>query len=148
MSDIFVSAIAYLARRDHSELELKEKLLNKGYAVPDVEEVLEHCKSRGFQSDRRFVESMLRSKMNQGYGPLRITQWLSLQGIPRAMMEEVFLDEDPDWVALALRVWEKKYKRQTDVSLLARQKQKQFLLYRGFSSETIRDVFERLNINR
>ena len=145
MSDIFTSAVSYLARREHSEVELKEKLLSKGYAASAVDDVLEQCKARGLQSDKRFVESMFRHKMNQGYGPVRISQMLSTVGISRFMFDEILMEQNPDWVAQALRVWEKKYKKQADASFTARQKQKQFLLYRGFSSETIRDVFEILN---
>ena len=145
MSDVFVSAVGYLARREHSEAELKEKLQRKGYAPEAIEETLEQCKARGLQSDSRYVESMSRYKINQGYGPVRITQMLSMAGISRAMTEDILTEQNPDWTAHALRVWDKKYKKLMDVSSLARQKQKQFLLYRGFSNETIRDVFEILN---
>ena len=40
--------IDYLSRRDHSEFELRNKLLHKGFVDAEIDEALEKVKAKGF----------------------------------------------------------------------------------------------------
>lgn len=61
-----------LARREHSQLELTQKLTQKGFQERDIELLLEEFVQLGWQSDQRFAESYSRSRVHKGFGPVRI----------------------------------------------------------------------------
>ena len=142
MSEAYVSAVAMLARREHSAAELVHKLTLKGYLVDEIEQVLAECQRLELQSDARFAESVCRARIRQGYGPERIRQELKNKHIDCELVDHVLMVEHDNWVSYAIDVWRKKYKQHGDVSYLDMQKQKQFLRYRGFSMHTISLVFE------
>lgn len=145
MSKVYVSAVAMLARREHGAAELVQKLLQKGYEPAEVEEALIECQRLNLQSDLRFAENVCRARIRQGYGPERVRNELQMKQIDRELIEQVLAMEDEQWLTYALEVWRKKYKQQSDYSYADVQKQKQFLLYRGFSMQTIAMVFEQIN---
>ena len=132
-----------LARREHGAHELANKLATKGYPESDIQDVLLTCQSLGLQSDSRFVDNLCRTRIRQGYGPLRIRQELQHLQIDA----ELVLEQD-NWLAHASAVWKKKYKEfkePKELSFAESQKQKQFLHYRGFSTDTITMLFNAKN---
>lgn len=133
-------AIRLLARREHGFAELTDKLAQRGYLREDIIEVVTKCQQQGLQSDARFSESLVRTRVNQGYGPVRIRQELQSKQISRALIDEALRSEQDHWISHATQVWIKKYKPSGDESFREKQKQKQFLLYRGFSPDTIARV--------
>lgn len=55
-------AISLLARREHSQSELRTKLLQRGYFMEDVEQAIQWANSHQFQSDERFKLSLFRRR--------------------------------------------------------------------------------------
>jgi regulatory protein len=55
-------AVALLARREHSQTELRAKLLQRGYEPTEVEQAIEWATSHQFQSDERFKLSLFRRR--------------------------------------------------------------------------------------
>ena len=141
MSDALVGAVRLLARREHGAHELATKLAQKGHVEMDIQEALVECKRLGLQSDDRFVECLCRARIRQGYGPLRIRRELQSLQVDAAIIDVALREEQDNWLSYAIGVWKKKYKEQDDISFIDVQKQKQFLLYRGFSTDTIAMVF-------
>lgn len=133
-------AVRLLARREHSLAELTEKLVQKGHDDAEIQEALATCQQQGLQSDARYADSLCRTRMRQGYGPMRIRQELKAKCIAQEHIEEALSIEPHDWLDHAMTVWNKKYARSGDISFVEKQKQRQFLLYRGFSMETITTV--------
>lgn len=142
MSNAFVGAVRLLARREHGAHELKSKLQKKGYPDNEVQEALKECQRLDLQSDARFVENICRARIRQGYGPIRIRQELFQLKIDDELINEILRDEQDNWLSYAIEVWKKKYKHQGELSYLVVQKQKQFLLYRGFSTDIINTMFK------
>lgn len=142
MTKTFVSAVRLLTRREHGAHELAQKLLQKKHPEVEIQDAISECQRLGFQSDRRFVESLCRTRIRQGYGPARIRQDLQNVRIDRDLMEQALDAEHDNWLQYARDAWMKKYGHQEESSFLAIQKQKQFLLYRGFSMDTINRVFK------
>lgn len=142
MNKAYVSAVAMLARREHGAFELAQKLLQKGYVQDEINAVIAECQRLGLQNDERFATTLCSARIRQGYGPRRIRQDLQQVKIDSALIEQTLNDERDNWMMYARKVWEKKYKLQKDTSFKALQKQKQFLLYRGFSSNTISMLFQ------
>lgn len=141
MTKVFSAAVALLARREHGALELAEKLIKKNYADDEVQIAIKTCQDLDLQSDQRYVEMMLRVRIQQGYGPERIRRELQLKKIDRELYEHLLEMNAVDWLICAKQVLRKKYKSSHPQSWLIQQKQKQFLLYRGFAMYTIAQVF-------
>ncbi len=141
MNEAYASAVRLLTRREHGALELANKLATKGYSNTDVQDALLDCQRLGLQSDSRFVENVCRTRIRQGYGPQRIRQELQSLQIDVELIDAQLQQEQDNWLVHAIGVWKKKYKEQSELSYLALQKQKKFLLYRGFSTDTIAKVF-------
>ncbi len=141
MSKTYVCAVRLLARREHGAHELVQKLTQKGHPDVDIQDAIAECQRLGLQSDARFVDNICRARIRQGYGPLRIRLELQNKQIDRDLIHQALAQEDEHWLAHANDVRLKKYKEQDDCSFDAIQKQKQFLLYRGFSTDTINIVF-------
>lgn len=138
-------ALRCLARREHGAHELIHKLIQKGHAEVVAREVLAECQRLNLQSDHRFVEMITRTRIGQGYGPLRIRRELQWLQIDKALIETVGQQEEHDWLSHARKAWEKKYGKPCASSRATLQKQKQFLLYRGFPMETINLLLDVIN---
>lgn len=141
MSKAFECAVRLLSRREHGAYELANKLAQKGYADADIQDVLSECQRLDLQNDARFVDSLLRARIRQGYGPLRIRRDLQSAQIDRDLIDAALQEEADNWLQYATQVWKKKFKDQQELSYPAMQKQKQFLLYRGFSTDIITMMF-------
>jgi len=144
MTKAFVSAVRLLARREHGAHELAQKLLQKKHPEHEIQDAIDECQRLDLQSDARFVENLCRARIRQGHGPARIRQDLQNVQIDRDLIDQVLDEERDNWVSYARDVWTKKYGEQDDRSFTATQKQKQFLLYRGFSVDTINMVFREM----
>ena len=135
-----------LVRREHGAHELASKLQQKGFIAEDVQEAIAECQRLGLQSDLRFVDNVSRARIRQGYGPTRIRQELLTLHIERELIEDRLQQEQDSWLSYALAAWEKKFKEHEQHSFAMQQKQKQFLLYRGFTTDTIAQVFKELRV--
>jgi regulatory protein len=149
LEEVYAAAVALLARREHGAKELADKLKQKGYAESDVCVVLLQCQRLELQSDQRYAGALIRTRVRQGYGPERIRYELQQKYIERDVIAAVMAEESIDWVGCASMVLRKKYKYSgsVDLSLYTireRQKQKQFLHYRGFSHDIIAHIFDQM----
>ncbi|KGP63681.1 recombinase RecX [Legionella norrlandica] len=144
MTKAFDSALRLLSRRDHSAMELCNKLKQKGFSSKDVQDVLEECQRLGYQNDSRFAESYIRSRIHQGYGPLKITQELKNKGLAPDLIQSALQQEKNNWFDYALQAWQKKFKGQDELSFSEIQKQQRFLLYRGFDRDIVSKVFKEI----
>ncbi len=144
MSSVFESAMRLLARREHGARELTNKLVLKGFSREDVQEALIECQRLGLQSDVRFIENLSRARIRQGYGPLRIRRELQHLQVDIELVDDALRQEQDNWLSYAMSAWEKKYKKEEALSYASLQKQKQFLLYRGFTTDTIAMIFNNL----
>ena len=143
MNDVkaaYERALRLLARREHGAHELCSKLIRKGFSKASAQDALHQCQCQGYQSDLRFAESICRTRMAQGYGPLRIKQELNYLRIEESVVESALTAVAPLWEEHVYKVWSKKFPQATN-DALAIQKQKKFLLYRGFSHEIIKKIF-------
>ncbi len=130
-------AMDYLARREHSRDELCRKMGKAGFDPNVTLDAIEQLQKDGLQSERRFVEAFVRSRISQGKGPMRIRADLSQRGIHDSMIQE-FLDElEQDWFALARETRQKKYGGSQPVEFKEKARQMRFLQYRGFEPDQI-----------
>ena len=139
--EVFNCAQALLARREHSQLELKQKLLKKDFDEQVINEVLHKLIELGYQSDERYTSVCLRSRANKGYGPNYIRNYLNQRGISIILINESFYDCQVDWFECIERVWHKKFNSMPQ-DLKEQAKQQNFLYYRGFDTEIISQLFK------
>lgn len=133
-----------LTRREHTGAELKRKLLAKGFEGSAIDEVIEALAGSGWQSDARFAEEYLRRRIRQGYGPVRLEQELKRKGAETVDMEVILEELEETWESLIERVYRKKYRDLAPDSLAELGKRARFLQYRGFTSEHVNALFDRL----
>ena len=126
-----------LARREHARVELERKLTATGLAADTVVDVLQRLADEGLQSDRRFVEAFVQSRINQGKGPLRIHADLGQRGIATGLIDEVLEETGEDWYAVAREARVKKFGRSQPVEFRDKARQMRFLQYRGFEPDQI-----------
>lgn len=141
MSKVFQSALAFLARREHSATELTQKLVRQGHAHAEVTKVVLSCQQQGYQSDVRFAELVCRTRIAQGYGPLKISHELRQHQIESALVAATFESQEVDWYELADSVLKKHDWRFKSSNPAA--KKMRFLMARGFNVEVIRSLLNR-----
>jgi len=84
----FQRALARLARRDHSEAELRRVLTRKGHSEEEIDEALERLRERRFVDDQSYATRFARSRMSlRGQGRNRIRQALRQRGVDRQLVE-------------------------------------------------------------
>ena len=130
-----------LTRREHAEKELAHKLIARGYPRDEINELMQSLKSEGLQSDSRYTEAYIHSRVAKGYGPVRIQQELKERGIPPEMASACMEDEMFDWQELIAAARQKKFGDRPVKDYNDQAKQSRFLQYRGFTSEQIRELF-------
>lgn len=135
------SAFRILARRDHTQKELKAKLRQKGFDRPAIEGALARCLELGYLDDAKTATIIAGHLAESGYGPLRVRQTLGQKGLDDAAIEKALVrcgDEETQVIS-ARRMLEKKashLSREADL-WKRRQKAYRYLAGRGFSSTVI-----------
>jgi regulatory protein len=137
-ASVEAAAVRLLARREHSRVELGRKLRARGAPAELVEEVLASLAARRLQSDERFAESLVTSRIGRGQGPVRIGRDLEAQGVPAAEVEAALEAAGADWFELAAATRRKRFGRPAPADWKERGRQARFLEYRGFTAEQIR----------
>jgi regulatory protein len=133
-SELRVAAISLLSRREHSRHELFQKLIIRTSSETYLLQLLDQLVQLGYQSDLRFTESFLRSRINRGLGQMRIERELKEKGIEQDLIEQC-LQTDIDWFELAYESGLRKFQTLNLNDYKERQKAFRYLAYRGFSME-------------
>ena len=158
-------AIALLAQREHSEIELRRKLLRwarasaaradagSGDAAADgeataqraaaeVDALIAWLREHDYLSEARFVDSRVHAR-SQRFGNLRIRQELAQHGLSLpADAAQALKDSE---LQRAAEVWQRKFGAvpASPESPAERARQARFLAARGFSGEVITRVMRR-----
>ncbi|KFF48080.1 recombinase RecX [Gammaproteobacteria bacterium MFB021] len=130
-------AIALLARREYSRAELEQRLAAKGVESDEIAATLDTLAAEGLQSDTRFAEIFVRSRVQLGHGPVRIRGDLAQRGIDDALAALAFEAEAPDWQDLACQALAKRFSGPGSTPR-ERAKRERFLAGRGFGFDQVR----------
>lgn len=129
-----------LARREHSKTEIVSKLVLKGYDEKLIRQQLSLFVEKDIQSDARFVEVFIRSKVDKGQGRKRIEMELAQHNIDESLIQNGFSENDADFADTAKDVYVKKYRGKPIIDWKDKQKRMRFLQYRGFNTEQIKQA--------
>lgn len=127
-------AFAMLGRREHSEQELKQKLLELEADPVEVAAIVEEFKSQHYQSDQRMADMIVRANVRKGRGPARVKQTLRERHVAPELAQDNL--EETDWLALARALREKKFGAALPTEAKEKARQLRFLQYRGFDGQT------------
>lgn len=131
-------ALQYLARREYSQWELRKKLIAKNYFTDQVDAVLCLLADAQLQSDQRFVEAYVSSRVNKGFGPRHIIVVLHHHQISDTLITKHVSDNHSEWWERLILAWKKKYAWMSAAQLKkTHAKQIYFLIQRGFESESV-----------
>ena len=133
-------AMDYLARREHGRAELLTKLERAGFDPDIAKDVLMQLVDDGLQSDDRFVEAFVRSRIGQGKGPVRIRAELREHGVGDGLVDEGLLAAGQNWYELARAVRLKKFGAGRPADFREKARQMRFLQSRGFESDHIQSA--------
>ena len=133
----YSAALKMLIRREHSQLELSNKLQLKGFDDADIKHSIDLLIEQKYQSDERFSEAFILMRYNQGKGPLIISSELRKRGIENFDLS-IF-----DWLELVKDIRKKKFGHNLPSDFKTQAKQKRFLASRGFSFDEINKAFPR-----
>lgn len=103
-------ALRLLARREHGRAELAKKLAMRGYAEPEVALLLDVLEEQGLLSEARYVSSYVRSRVERGYGPLRILAELRQHGADESVVREELDAYKGEWLELASQYYRRRFK--------------------------------------
>ena len=137
---IRLKAMDLLARREHSFQELVKKLSVHFDDSPLINDVLEKLQQQGLQSDQRFAEMFVRSRVNKTHGPIRIKNELRQRGVSVNLVNDALRQEGVDWMVLIEGLSIKKYGNTLPVDDRDRARRIRFFQYRGFSLDQINTV--------
>ncbi len=130
-------AMDYLARREHGRAELFAKLEKAGFDPDIAHAAVDQLVEDGLQSDTRFVEAFVRSRIGQGKGPARIRAELREHGVRDGLIDEGLVNAEQDWYSLALEVRLKKFGAGRPRDFKEKARQMRFLQSRGFDTDQI-----------
>ena len=133
-------ALGLLARREHSRRELTLKLRQGGYEGEEAGAALDRLGEQHYQDDDRFAEMLVRSRVAQGYGPMRLRAELKSHGLADARIREVLDAAEVDWPAMAAAQLRRRFGAAATSDHEERVRRAQFLLRRGFPAATVRSV--------
>jgi regulatory protein len=145
-TEIKESCLLLLARREHSQKELLNKLLVKDLAKDEILAVIEELAQQGWQSDSRYAESYTRHRIQKGYGPILIAYELRKNGVDEVDLEDIVKKTAGSWMDLLEQVYTKKYGHDSLLDRNEWAKRSRFLMQRGFSGTMISALFDHLNI--
>ena len=134
------SALRLLARREHSQYELRRKLKARGYGERLVDELVAELITERLLSDTRYAEAMVTNRSSRGYGPLRICMELRDRGVAERIVDKVLQEAEVDWDERLRHTHDRKYGEIAVESFKTWASRAQFLNNRGFSVDAIRRV--------
>ena len=130
-----------LARREHSEHELRQKLKSREFDCDAIDAALQSLQQDGLLSDERFTESYVNHRFNAGVGPLKIRFELRQKGVAESLADEFLESFSGHWDDLMRQQRIRKYGEDIPADYAERMKQARFLQNRGFSPESVMRLF-------
>ncbi len=137
--DLKGKALRMLARREHSRVELAQKLSADG-TREDIQALLDQLEQSGLLSDARFAESFVSSRSPR-FGTAKLRHGLRAKGVPDEIIAAALPAEAEGEIERAREVWRRKYAAPPS-DRIDYARQARFLQQRGFSADIIRKVLK------
>ncbi len=130
-------ALNFLARREHSRVELARKLSAHAEA-DEIVALLDDLERENLLSNARYAEMLAHARVGR-HGSVRLKADLRDKGVPAVIIEQAVAEARDTDLAAARAVWLKKF-GQAPRDAAERAKQMRFLAGRGFPAEIVQRV--------
>lgn len=161
MENLLNRAMSILARRDHSEYELRRKLAaqfafngfkkrfnktsshgseespSKEELADQIESVVQYCYEYHWLDDEKFAARFIQSRSLKGYGRQKIKLELLQKGVSKDIVDNAFADCGVDWIELAEMLIDKHFDRQLMSEWKYRSKMYNYMVNKGFDTDEI-----------
>ncbi len=134
-------ALRYLSAREHSRLELAQKLQPHEETPGELAQVLDELQAKGFIDAQRAIDSVVYRRAAR-WGAARVRQELQAKGLngeAAQAVEAALAGLKETELARAHALWLRRFGGASP-DVAARAKQTRFLLARGFSADVVRRV--------
>jgi regulatory protein len=128
-------AMRFLARREHTRVELGRKLAARVRDGEDVERLLDELTQRGWLSEARYAEQAIRSKARR-YGPNKLAHYLKGKGLGEEAIAAGLKSAGADGASSLETVWRSRF-RAAPPDEREKLRQVRFLQGRGFAVDEI-----------
>lgn len=136
-------AMRMLARREYSRHELFSRLMQAGADEALVCTLLDELAQRGWLSDQRFTDQLLRSRSGM-FGVRRIRHELREKGVAEDTINASLAESPQDDYTVAKALWLKKFGAPAEDDK-DKTRQIRYLQSRGFGFEVIRKIIRGLD---
>lgn len=136
-SKIRIAAMGILAGREYLQSQLAEKLAKKFDHSSHIPAVLERLVEENLQSDQRFIEAFIRSRISRGQGETRIRLELKQRGASPNLVNQLLIEAEVDWFEMALQTATVKFGQSQPADAKEKAKRMRFLQYRGYNFDQI-----------
>lgn len=151
-------AVQLLAQRNHSSIELKQKLrqfyikkqaneqmvIDNNFIDEQLDKVVQYSIEHHWIDDIGYIEQYVRMRARKGYGLIRIVGELKQRGLNVASVNNIIKKENIDWSELGLKQVQKKFHHLDKRDLQQKVKVFQFLAYKGFHQDDIAKIYSLL----
>ena len=143
------AAIHFLSYRARTEYEIRDKLRQKGFELSIIDIVIRRLHELSYIDDNSFVMNYVRDRLNRkGHGPVRLKSDLRKLGISQEQVDSA-LAEVTDTASIVDKAHEQARKRikrlhKEKDPFKKRRKLYDFLLRRGHTVDTVKEVLERI----
>lgn len=142
-------AFEFLARRAHSEKELRTKLLKKEFDKKLVEDVVSELREQKLVDDAAFAQSFVRNRLlNKPLGEYALRQELRNRGLTEDQIAPVLHSaySEKSQIEYARELIHKKLPQYEKLEERIRKKRlADFLIRRGFDWETVKEVIRKID---
>jgi regulatory protein len=125
----------FLARREHTRVELRRKLAARAQDGEDVDVLLDELTQKGWLSDARFAEQAARAKARR-FGPLKLAHYLKSRGVGAEAIAAGLHRAGADGRSSLEAVWRTRFGA-PPADERERMRQVRFLQGRGFAVDEI-----------
>lgn len=138
---------SFCAYQERSIFEVRGKLEDWGLHAEEVEKLLSRLVEQDFLNEKRFVDSFVKGRFGlKKWGKVRIRQELKMRQIPNEIiLESLDALDDGEYEETLNFLAERKWKLTKEPDLYKKKaKVSRFLLFRGFETDLIKEVVDRL----
>ncbi len=145
---IRLSAMNFLARREHAKKELASKLQIKykeEHTSEQIEQLIKQVINEliddDLLSEYRFTETFIRFRQNKGFGPIKIRHELDNREVDVTIIDMYLAEISKEqWLATMKQQYHKKFGSNPAEGVKDRLKQSRFLYQRGFPAEWANNI--------
>lgn len=145
--NVYNYALSVLSRNAKSEKQLRSKMMDKGYDVQFIDNVISKLKEQKYLNDELYSEMLINSKINVSkYGKVKVKEILYERGINREIIEEkltMVSDEDELERAYSLGVKKLRILKEEDTRKKSI-KLSNYLINKGFEFKIVKKAVSKL----